>query len=208
MGAIYKNAAETCIWLGPRHRNSARAMDIIRNLDGENLESPRHSPDPDGLQAIADLQKRSWWTRVWIIQEALLSPNPTVHCPGATPLPMDKFMVLDDPRRGWHRSSEQEIYGVQNAISRFPPQCATFLAASSPTGLMPGLGFSPQLQRWCRTRAPCQDGRSISLILRRPIQETGFTGSWVSAPRRIGTSCAPALERNLSVGQVYTIVMC
>ncbi|KAK0729595.1 heterokaryon incompatibility protein-domain-containing protein, partial [Lasiosphaeris hirsuta] len=71
MGDIYKNASQTCIWLGPESPDSDLAMHLIRHLDGNDLSNPHNSPSPTGLQAIANLQSRPWWSRVWVIQEAL-----------------------------------------------------------------------------------------------------------------------------------------
>lgn len=116
MGEIYKSATHTSIWLGPESPTSDFAMSLIRDLDGTNLCSPHNSPSPSGLRAIAELQARPWWSRVWVIQEALLSPNPTVHC-GDSTLPMEAFMVLDDIRRGWHRQSGTYLHTESNSIT-------------------------------------------------------------------------------------------
>ncbi|KAK4446716.1 heterokaryon incompatibility protein-domain-containing protein [Podospora aff. communis PSN243] len=116
MGDIYKSASSTCIWLGPSSPTSDLAMALIRALDGANLSSPANSPSPAGLVAIAELQSRPWWSRVWVIQEALLSPHPTVRC-GYQSLPMESFMVLDDIRRGWHRPTQTYQHSAFNAIT-------------------------------------------------------------------------------------------
>ncbi|KAK1757878.1 heterokaryon incompatibility protein-domain-containing protein [Echria macrotheca] len=120
MGFIYRNAAETCIWLGKESADSDLAMHLISQLDGDDLHSTNNSLDTSGLQAILALQKRSWWSRVWVIQEALLSPNPTVRC-GLATLPMEAFMVLDDIRRSYHRRSREYVRNglLSNLITQF-----------------------------------------------------------------------------------------
>jgi hypothetical protein len=68
MKDIYSNASDTCIWLGERTPDSDIAMDIIEALDGDDLSSPRNNISPQGFEAIANLQQRAWWFRVWVIQ--------------------------------------------------------------------------------------------------------------------------------------------
>ncbi|KAK0128803.1 hypothetical protein ONS95_000753 [Cadophora gregata] len=106
MGDIYRCGTGTRIWLGKEQDGSDLAMDLIAQMDGEDLASEKNQLDEDGLRAITKLQARDWWSRVWVIQEALLSKSPVVQC-GNKSLPIDAFIRLDDIRRGWHRSSCQ-----------------------------------------------------------------------------------------------------
>ncbi|PVH77082.1 HET-domain-containing protein [Cadophora sp. DSE1049] len=106
MGDIYRGGTGTSIWLGEERDGSDLAMDIIAQMDGEDLGSEKNQLDGDGLKAIANLQARDWWSRVWVIQEALLSKAPVIQC-GNKSLPIDAFIRLDDIRRGWHRSTCQ-----------------------------------------------------------------------------------------------------
>jgi Heterokaryon incompatibility protein (HET) len=68
MGEIYTKATHTCIWLGEGADDSDLAMQLIRKLDGNNMRSPDNNISPSGLEAIAKLQQRPWWSRVWVIQ--------------------------------------------------------------------------------------------------------------------------------------------
>jgi hypothetical protein len=68
MREIYRNSEQTCIWLGKAADDSDLAMDIIANLDGDNLDSPYNSIDASGLKALEKLQKRPYWTRIWVVQ--------------------------------------------------------------------------------------------------------------------------------------------
>lgn len=75
MKDIYSYAAKTCIWLGEEADNSDLAMDIIKNLDGDDLTNPKNNLDQAELQAVAHLQARPWWSRVWVIQGKKSSPR-------------------------------------------------------------------------------------------------------------------------------------
>ena len=79
MGDIYASATRTTVWLGEKSTRSDVAMEFIRSLRGDS-----HSYDSDadkGLTlAIAELLGREWWTRIWVIQEALLSRRVIFMC--------------------------------------------------------------------------------------------------------------------------------
>lgn len=73
MGDIYSSAEETCIWLGEESDNSDLAFEAIGQLNGDNHESPQNDLDETSMLAIASIQKRAWWSRVWVVQGKLCS---------------------------------------------------------------------------------------------------------------------------------------
>jgi len=68
MGAIYRLATHTCIWLGQEADDSDLAMELIGLLNASNFDSLSNTINFEGRLAIAKLQKRAWWSRVWVIQ--------------------------------------------------------------------------------------------------------------------------------------------
>ncbi|KAK0628742.1 heterokaryon incompatibility protein-domain-containing protein, partial [Bombardia bombarda] len=71
MGEIYRQATKTCIFLGASADDSDHAIDVLERLDGANLQSDANTLTDRDLRALAALMQRPWWSRVWIIQEAL-----------------------------------------------------------------------------------------------------------------------------------------
>ncbi|KAH7317423.1 heterokaryon incompatibility protein-domain-containing protein, partial [Rhexocercosporidium sp. MPI-PUGE-AT-0058] len=76
MGLIYSKAETVEIWLGTGEPDGELGLQAL---------SSRELPDiatPDSILAIANLVERPWFTRVWIIQELLLSAKDTafVRC--------------------------------------------------------------------------------------------------------------------------------
>jgi hypothetical protein len=82
MSAIYKNAREVLVWLGPAADNSDDAMKALQSSHALNAVSNESSTgsgsrkikaaaDLNGVpgQAIAALFQREYWHRLWIIQE-------------------------------------------------------------------------------------------------------------------------------------------
>lgn len=84
MKEIYMGASEVCIWLGTASSNSEIAMDYITKKQGRKLR-PR-GPGFDRIwtreqgRAIRDLCERSYWRRMWVIQEIVHAERITVWC--------------------------------------------------------------------------------------------------------------------------------
>lgn len=77
MGRIYSDAKRVHIWLGEHEAEKAhRAFTIIRHAELE--EQPKF--DEDETRCLADFFNRPWFTRRWIIQEAVFSHDATFHC--------------------------------------------------------------------------------------------------------------------------------
>ena len=79
MGDIYARATRTTVWLGEKSAQSDVAMEFIGSPRGDS-----HGYDIDADQIItrvvAELMGRAWWTRIWVVQEALLSRRVIVMC--------------------------------------------------------------------------------------------------------------------------------
>jgi hypothetical protein len=92
MRNIYANAEEVAIWLGVEADNSSVAIKFILKLI-EFLEYQDVNAMKDGIMAlladkvfsslvlgVAQLFRRPWWSRVWIIQEVTISMRATIYC--------------------------------------------------------------------------------------------------------------------------------
>lgn len=60
MGDIYSLAERTVIWLGPAEDDSDVAMDVLRDLEVKDFESPRFEEKLGDWKAIRLLLQRSW----------------------------------------------------------------------------------------------------------------------------------------------------
>ncbi|KAJ5210109.1 hypothetical protein N7491_009921 [Penicillium cf. griseofulvum] len=98
MKDIYTRASRVFVWLGPAADNSDEVMDYIGTLDGEPdlLEHKKWvyadtsswdwdacrpwQPLPVSSQSVDAFLCRSWFSRVWIQQEAAVNPNTVVLC--------------------------------------------------------------------------------------------------------------------------------
>lgn len=69
MTDVYGIAESTCVWLGPAGDNSDLAMATIGELyaDG-NIFVSDDSLSEVQLEAINALQRRPWWSRIWVLQ--------------------------------------------------------------------------------------------------------------------------------------------
>ncbi|KAH7152055.1 heterokaryon incompatibility protein-domain-containing protein [Dactylonectria estremocensis] len=103
MDHVYTSASETLIWLGPASQQSARAIELLKMMavgveakilrwtsaqtfgdvfvadDAELLARNGLPPmTAEDWTDMADIYTRSWFGRVWMLQEVALSQNPTV----------------------------------------------------------------------------------------------------------------------------------
>ncbi|KAM0802336.1 heterokaryon incompatibility protein-domain-containing protein [Usnea florida] len=82
MGHIYASATRTIVWLGEKSADSDVAMDFIGSLQQGTLD---HQDDdsqigPTCWRAVNELMERKWWTRIWVVQEALMSRRVIIQC--------------------------------------------------------------------------------------------------------------------------------
>ncbi|MCJ1275883.1 hypothetical protein MMC21_003688 [Puttea exsequens] len=82
MGSIYACATRTWIWLGEESVDSDVAMHFIQSCRYENpdmiIDTSKTREIPS--RAVVSLLTREWWTRIWVVQEVLLSPRALFHC--------------------------------------------------------------------------------------------------------------------------------
>ncbi|KAK2752653.1 HET domain-containing protein [Colletotrichum kahawae] len=96
MGRIYGEAKDVCIWLGEEDRMTAKVFTLLRTLS----QLPEIQPQWDmarrvafhlkevfscdnafvGFSSLHDFFLRSWFSRRWVVQEAILAREATFHC--------------------------------------------------------------------------------------------------------------------------------
>lgn len=74
MGGIYKSSTKTILWLGEEDDETGPAMCILKSWARDEHLMESKDFHPDQMPFIGNLMKRQWWTRVWTIQETILSP--------------------------------------------------------------------------------------------------------------------------------------
>jgi hypothetical protein len=102
MDKIYSQATEVIVWLGPADPESDLAMSFIEALNGDSLILSDILPpfridgydefeEPaEEIRALSDWCYRSYWRRIWIIQEIQLATKVTIYC-GSRSLPWEAF---------------------------------------------------------------------------------------------------------------------
>lgn len=98
MKEIYQRAAEVVVWLGEDKRNSADGVSLLPRIHNAAMEGQLFQ-GPDSLSmrldqaglpgfdslvwtALAELYRRSWFTRIWVVQELAVAKPATVLCGG------------------------------------------------------------------------------------------------------------------------------
>jgi hypothetical protein len=79
MGNIYRNARQVIIWLGMESPSSWNAFSCIRGYSRAPISWLTAIAD-NSWEAFVELCDRSYWHRLWIIQEVVLEKELEIHC--------------------------------------------------------------------------------------------------------------------------------
>lgn len=134
MNRIYATAERTIVWLGPAANESDM---ILKKLEEGKIDMHHLLPLLYGTYL---LMTRSWWSRVWVLQEVALSKSVVIQC-GTHSLPFDTFAqrinCLPDP----------EKVGIRNMIHSVE-QAAHFFDTVHPSKLSRGfVHFVPHIRK-------------------------------------------------------------
>lgn len=112
MVEIYKNATQVFIWMGEEIENFDAAISLMNRCKqamdpgGFGIEGLVHFADSkfrrEGWDALAKLLERPWFSRVWIIQEAVYGKDPIVVC-GKHRFPWHLLQFFGESREIWNR---------------------------------------------------------------------------------------------------------
>ncbi|KAM7187719.1 Heterokaryon incompatibility protein (HET) domain containing protein [Naviculisporaceae sp. PSN 640] len=90
MGKVFRGADSVIAWLGPESDNSEMAMDLIsdkitllKRTEQGQLKDAEH-------EALIPIACRSYWSRVWIVQEFFLAKSLEIRC-GTKAVSYDEF---------------------------------------------------------------------------------------------------------------------
>ena len=98
MGLIYSYAKSVLVWLGPHADGSEEYFDFcssipeLQSLQSRSRKAVVSDATTHILAAIASLQRRTYWTRTWIIQELVLASDIYVFC-GDRSVPWPDFCL-------------------------------------------------------------------------------------------------------------------
>lgn len=91
MGDIFRSATSTFIWLGESSDDDQVVIDYLCGKHGQ--DSPNLELKDVPVEALRYFFGRHWFRRLWILQEALLSKQPIVHC-GCFTIPFSDVIRL------------------------------------------------------------------------------------------------------------------
>lgn len=98
MGTIYSQAWDTIVWLGPDRDDSNLAISNLKRI-GQNSHNSRLVVTGDHgelyeteMRAVSALCSRTYWRRIWIVQEIRLTHQFTIYC-GDKTIPGETFSL-------------------------------------------------------------------------------------------------------------------
>jgi hypothetical protein len=130
MGNIYSRAIRTLIWLGPAFEDSGLAWKLVDEIYGllkrqhPSIAVPEEMPNrmfsdlhhtgtrlpslaDDGWQKLHELFSIQWFSRIWVVQEVVLSPQ-------------DPFFLHGEHMYPWHRVEWAASWLRRNGYLRIP----------------------------------------------------------------------------------------
>lgn len=91
-------------------------MDLLNSLPTIDFDDPGYSPDQDSWSALKQLVQRKWWSRLWIVQEALLARRAVVHC-GRKAVDLEAFVSLREVETRMRRIPEERLRPMQSGLT-------------------------------------------------------------------------------------------
>lgn len=117
MAEIYKRAETVLVWLGPPRDDSDAVMDIIESMAFSNHYVQYEVPE--SKFKVLELLRRSYWSRVWVVQEiAVARSDPLVGCGYKWILWRDMFAGLEKLRFHFHYYRFQIDAGFETPSSK------------------------------------------------------------------------------------------
>ncbi|KAI0534178.1 heterokaryon incompatibility protein-domain-containing protein [Xylaria digitata] len=128
MGTIYSRTSGVLAWLGPEYYDSDLAFDFFEMMhtDPESHWDPERYPEIKAVYtaphvvAVNKLLERSWWHRVWTLQESILCPVLTFVC-GPHQLPAEQaFKVATCWFKHMYSCCQDTWYMIFNSTAEQP----------------------------------------------------------------------------------------
>ncbi|EWC47461.1 hypothetical protein DRE_00429 [Drechslerella stenobrocha 248] len=92
MGLIYRKANSVMVWMGDERPADNQALEILGRLRQQSAEQAEESSVyQNEVTQIEKFLSREWFTRMWIIQELVLSSKVIIRC-GSSQLTWDDFV--------------------------------------------------------------------------------------------------------------------
>lgn len=78
MGEVFQRAVEVLVWLGAEDETSNQAMEMVASRANLDQEIPKSSVRE--YDTVERLLSRSYFSRLWIVQEVMLAEKITLFC--------------------------------------------------------------------------------------------------------------------------------
>jgi hypothetical protein len=124
MREIYRHASEVAIWLGPASKTSDQAIQDLKSLGednhlddhpffgSQNAVGKWQTSEANRIQPLNTLLERAYFSRIWVVQEAVLAGKGTVYCGEAT-IPWSTFLAVSD---NWKKHSRKCCNGISSQL--------------------------------------------------------------------------------------------
>lgn len=158
MGSIYSSAKNVVLWLGRKDAEIDAGFDLLEKWISGGTELFISEREWSGLEKI--FQKAKWWTRLWVVQEAVLAQRSTFTC-GNRSVDWTALMSVLNPR----------VFAAGNATDRRLANTAKHamgLWVYQKTHALPNSASLERLENYIESLIPtrtCSDSRDVVYAL-------------------------------------------
>lgn len=158
MGSIYSSAKNVVLWLGRKDAEIDAGFDLLEKWISGGTELFISEREWSGLEKT--FQKAEWWTRLWVVQEAVLAQRSTLTC-GNRSVDWSALMSVLNPR----------VFAAGNATDRRLANTAKHamgLWVYQRTHALPNSAGLERLENYIESLIPtrtCSDSRDVVYAL-------------------------------------------
>lgn len=91
-------------------------MDFIDSIQAVDLENINTVVDLNTMIAVKKLLRRPWWTRLWVVEEALLAKELVFHC-GRKEVTVEKFIRFQEESSRLRWDALPHLQALNNHVS-------------------------------------------------------------------------------------------
>ena len=91
-------------------------MDFINRIETVNFEDPGTVLDQDATTAVKKLLRRPWWSRLWVVQEALFAEKLHFHC-GNRKAGVEEFIKFQEKSARFRFDTSPHLQALRGIVS-------------------------------------------------------------------------------------------
>ena len=107
MGVIYRSAVHTLVWLGDGQDGAEDALTLVESISTNGMEEALEEQNRNAWHDMPKVLQCDWWSRVWIVQEFVLSAEESIFRCGNVTVPWSTLERFKATYRAFVEEAQQ-----------------------------------------------------------------------------------------------------